>query len=468
MATSSVTPGEICTISAARQYGIYSPKDVLQSAYSDTRTYSSSVVNDRRRPKHLCTENGPVATKVCSVEYGFGFTARNSDQCIAGTSCPPGFSEDTSNPSRCVKPVIIKEADKATRCDEKWYDWFSVENYHLGNKYDAVGGKCMKPCAPEQMPMLMVDPVDGKAVNNAALTDRSKCVSKSEYLNGKYSGESDFCPMAWIHRLGATKDSLKTEMLKQVGKQTADQNQAFRAEIDARLEGDAEKVLIKCNNYLENISASSAPTDLACNKASFQTPERVDQAYQICRQVLDSPDTLKRSWIRDGINTEAEADTKMEVLKQACDQMFCYKNTNLPLLLRKPSICFNTRSQNVRTYNEGGASAEHRRFHVASAASEGAAGGAVGAVGAGGATAGTRAMGGSGVAVGASGEFETVNPVAQKPHNHGAEFTTDFSKKTKTYMKWLLVSFLMVFMLMILVQLAKILRMIQGQVLVSN
>lgn len=461
----SVTPGEICTISAARQYGIYSPKGVLQNAYSDTRTYSSSVVNDRRRPKHLCTENGSVATKVCSVEYGFGFTSRNSDQCIAGTSCPPGFTmSDASDPSRCVKPVIVKESNKSTRCDEKWYDWFTVENYHLGNKYDTVNEKCMKPCPPEQMPMLMVDPVDGKSVNNAAFTDRSKCISKGDYLNGKYSGESDFCPMTWIHRLGATKDSLNAEMLKRVGTQTADQNPAFRAELNARLEDDAEQVLIKCNNYLENISASSAPTDLACNKSSFQTPERVDQAYQICRKVLDTPDALKSSWVKDGIVDETEAGTKMEILKQACDQMFCYKNTNLPLLLRKPSICFNTRTQNVRAYNEGGASAEHRRFHVASA-SAGAGGGARSA-GSGSAGIAGALTGGATGAGASTGGFETVDPVAHKPVNYGEDFTNDFSTKAKTYIRWLLVAFIGVFMLMILAQLIKLFNKIQGKIAV--
>lgn len=456
MATVNVTSGEICTASAAQQYGIYHPTNILQPAYSDTRTYSSKVVNDHRRPKRLCTEepNGAYATKVCSVEYGYGFTAKNNDQCIAGARCPPNFTEDSGNPSRCRKQIIEKEFDKSQRCDEKWYDWFTVENYHLGNKYETVGGKCMKPCTPDQIPMYVVDPVDGKAVNDRSFEDRSQCVHRDDYLNGKYSGESDFCPLAWIHRLGATKEGIQAKLQSEAGTENAKQNPAFKSALESRLRDvDAAQVLQQCNTYLENIGTPSTAMDLACSKSSFQTKERVNEAYDICRKVLNDESGLKQTWHQDGINTAEETNVKMEVLKQACDKMFCYKNTNLPLLLRKPSICFRTRNQNVRSYNEGGRTAEDRRFHVLSADRDAADADAASAL---------PLFENSDI--GTMGLGDTSSTDLKRPHSIGRNFTKDFSQKAKLYLRWLILGFIGLFMLMIIVKIAKIMKIMMNQI----
>jgi len=449
MATASVTSGEICTASAARQYGIYHPKNILQPTYNDTRTFSANVMNDQRRPKRLCTElSGDVATKICSVEHGYGFTAKNNDQCIAGTKCPPNFREDPSNPSRCEKQIIEKQVNKAARCDEKWYDWFTIENYHLGNKYQSVKGKCLKPCAPDQVPMYITDPVDGKAVNNPIFEDLSQCVSKDDYLNGKYSGESDFCPLAWIHRLGATQEEVKKSLNDKTGKRTSSNDPAFKSALENRLNTDAASVLQQCHNFLENVSTPSASMDLACSKASFQTPERVNEAYEICKGVLNNDSSLKTTWVSNGTNTEKESNTKMEVLKQACDKMFCYKNTNLPLLLRKPSICFKTRYQSTEAYNEGGATTSSRRNHVltsntgqVSEPTTGAVGGAVG--GAGG---------------------STLDTNIRKPHSNGDDFSREFVSKSKLYLKWLIVGFLCIFIFMICVKIFIICKNFQNPI----
>lgn len=452
-----LAPGEICTVSAAKQYGIYHNKQILQPLYNDTRTFAKDVPNDSRRPKRLCTEesNGSEARKICSVEYGFGFTAKNLDQCIAGTSCPPSFVEEQGNPSRCRKPIISKEVDQRTRCDEKWHDWFEVENYHLGNKYESVSGACKKPCAPDSMPMYMKDPVDGQKVHATLPDDLSRCVSKDVYLNGKYSSQSDFCPMTWIKRLGTTKATINSELQRNVGKNLSSTNPSFKTQIDNRLQNvDSTALLFKCHSYLENIDAPSAKSELACSK--IQTRERVDDAYNICTNVLNNESSIKSGWVSDGVNTADEGDVKMEVLKQACDQMFCYKKSNLPLLLRKPSICFRTRYVNTETYNEG----IGRRFQVAQRTGD--AGGAAG--GTAGVAAGIGAMSGAIGAVGTEQQSNTA-PYKGTAPKYGDTFMNSFSSNAKKYLKWLVISFLGVFMIMILVKLNFIFRYIKGHVI---
>jgi hypothetical protein len=88
-------------------------------------------------------------------------------------------------------------------CDNKWYDWITIPNYHFGNGYLKDTGefskedvrKCYKPCELNKLPY-----IDNKGIH--------KCVNKKIADNGVYNKKLNYSPFALINLLGNTQENL--------------------------------------------------------------------------------------------------------------------------------------------------------------------------------------------------------------------------------------------------------------------
>ena len=124
-------------------------------------------------------------------------------------------------------PLADYKLAKESKCSERSYDWFTVPNYHIGNKYEHVeknaNKTCYSPCKDDKfVPSYGIDPVDGTFVSFYNNSDKlDKCVSIDTYFAGKYSngfntGNSAYCPLAMIHQIDAYINADKLNYSKYV------------------------------------------------------------------------------------------------------------------------------------------------------------------------------------------------------------------------------------------------------------
>ena len=183
--------------------------------YPDLRTYNDTIDSEGNRNKELCKEvtdrelNTKVAYPLCASVAGPGFirSPRDLSKCIA-FDCPPDWERDGDI---CKKPLQDAIIDKRSHCDERWYDWIVIPNYHLGNKF-AKGiqeGICYAPCRPHNVPAYLIDPLliqaddttDPQNESNASVNIIDRCISKTNFMMGKYENTPEYCPLAWVFRI---------------------------------------------------------------------------------------------------------------------------------------------------------------------------------------------------------------------------------------------------------------------------
>lgn len=339
-----VTPGEVCTIDMANTLGIYDTDNYFkkEAGYDDVRTYNFEKDDNENRSKEICsyTSNAKEAYVPCTAEHGIGFTRKISDRskCIT-YDCPPGFE---NNGMQCTKPLEDYIITKQSRCDERWYDWFMIPNYHLGNKYYSPKvGQCFKPCPANNVPQFAKDPVDDAPAGMNIQEKLDRCVTRSDYMSGKYQQGSDYCPLAWIHRLTSTPTDVQIKISTQLddlekSKGTSNMNTYF-TELRNNALAESNKIAADAFSVIENINP---PTDImteACN--TLNTPERLLQAYESCSMLQEDDTRYSEQLSADMNDTPSVIARKTKMLKQACNALFCTQKGGGNSEIGKPQIC---------------------------------------------------------------------------------------------------------------------------------
>lgn len=218
--TESVSAGEVCSLKVAKTLNIddINNNSYYLNDYSDVKTYNDTQDNlNNTHLYKLCEPTNITETKsapLCVLESnaGFGFTKKRNpttlayDSCVTA-ECPKDFIEEDNS---CKKPKKPKTILLNSVVEDRWYDWFMIPDYHLGNKYSRVDGINYAPCEKDSVPSYGIDPVDNsRRYFNDSKDDLGKCVEKTKYFGGKYFTSETYCPLSWIYRAGATKKDLK-------------------------------------------------------------------------------------------------------------------------------------------------------------------------------------------------------------------------------------------------------------------
>jgi hypothetical protein len=199
------------------------------------------------------------------------------------------------------------------------------------------------------VPFYNTDPVDSEQLGWWGTDDPSRCVFRDEYFFGKYKHGSDYCPLASLHQIIATPESLKQELLIQNSNQLnliennkASASSAYKSiSSDGYLNAEADKIhSITQQNKLTNIVELHSDMQNACN--TLNTPEHVEPAYNACKQLMDDEEEYLHN-LNSTLQNNTLAKNKITVMKQACNAVFCNDNsTALGTIGEAQKICFPT------------------------------------------------------------------------------------------------------------------------------
>lgn len=341
----TVSPGEVCSLTVASKYGILDINNYYTAGYDSVRTYNEEKDAKENRSKSLCVqaENKSNAFPHCVLEHGIGFVRKAGvpGKCVT-VSCPTGFTNENGV---CKKPLEDYMVSKRSRCDERTYDWFMVPNHHLGNGvFSEKVGTCYAPCPKDHVPQFAVDPVDETSTGFAASKDMSRCVPRELYAGGKYSEGSDYCPISWIYRLTLTPEVAKQhlqqsldELRNKVGGATGENMNAIYAKTLQGIDLEAQRLSKEAGSLIDNIPIPSTTMADACQK--LNTQERLKYAYEVCERLQTDPSYFTKMFADMG-DSEHIQQQKLNMLKQACNALFCNMNDDQSSKLDKPNICF--------------------------------------------------------------------------------------------------------------------------------
>ena len=360
-----VSAGEVCSISVAKQLGIFNPDTYYTPTFRTLKTMNDHVDSIQNRNQFaLCAANAATKTATPSCYLlptaGVGFTTKQGfDKCIAA-ECPPGFTEDPINPRLCKKPLRVKTVLLNTRNDERWYDWYSIPNYHLGNKYATSSNIHYKPCGPYEVPNFAKDPADGETKDWSSVDKIDECISKSIYFGGKYENTSDYCPMATIKRIGSAKEELENDYADLLNKEFLNDSEKQHIQ---RLYNEFK------NTYTAETRAPTQQMADACE--TVESPERLQQAYRVCEQLIKNEPSFMNKFKEE---SETELNMRKYVTKFNCHQLFCpsVNDRDPARKIGKGGICFDSLGTDTSKVNEA-VNAHYKEVATMSAAKQQAA-----------------------------------------------------------------------------------------------
>ena len=162
----------------------------------------------------------------CALKYKNPWLIRNNDKCE--------YIDYIKNKIEDKKNIIYIQKISEEINEEKWYDWFTIPDYHNGNKYQIVNNKFYKPCKYNYIPTLNS--------NNEA-----KCINKNYKKFGLIEGTFSYTPISIIFLLGTSINDLKKIYISELEKTIKYLKNNDKYEINPKLNN-----IIKENN-LEDI-----------------------------------------------------------------------------------------------------------------------------------------------------------------------------------------------------------------------
>ena len=178
------------------------------------------IYNPDMEKKDLCYQinNKDDWNVNCAVQYMNPLytydNETNSCTLIPNINYPNGFKTDKEKGQKFIyydeknnenveKSSYSYQKRKAF-CENSWYDWIVVPNFHFGNQYEKDSGlysnrdvrKCYKPCGKGMFPYTTME---GNRI----------CIPKNEAFEGAYINKLDFSPIALINMIGNTTETLR-------------------------------------------------------------------------------------------------------------------------------------------------------------------------------------------------------------------------------------------------------------------
>jgi hypothetical protein len=332
--------GEVCTTDRAKKLGILNDQGKFIGIYDDLQTYDPEKDKVNNPVGKLCRmENDDTAVPLCTVQHGPGFirdVTSKTPSCIT-FDCPPGFERVGKF---CKKEPVLVDAriDKRSQCSERWYDWFTIPNYHLGNTlYEEAVGKCYTPCPPGHVPNYARDPVDNMRIDFVSSDKPTECIPREKYFMGKYEEGSEFCPIAWIHRMNASIPNVEAKVKKMMADVKNQSDGRVTQWFEEQEKSENVMRIAKTVNYLsstqiENIEPPKEAMNLACS--TLHTKDRLKEGYDMCK-------TLLRDEYLVSLDPDVSEDAKKKtMMKQACNAVFCNDRSNALEVIDEEPMCF--------------------------------------------------------------------------------------------------------------------------------
>ena len=368
-----VSAGEVCSLDVAMSTGILGNtlnNEYYIDGYSTLKTFNSNI-DTSAKVSALCdvSADKSSAYAICPLELGLGFTATSKNKCMT-SECPTSFTEykdakGNVDDTKCVKPSIEQTALLRNKIDERWHDWFSIPEYHLGNKYAKVNDANYAPCAKGFVPNYSNDPVDGAKSSymiSENTTDTSnRCISKDKYFAGKYKESPSYCPTAWIMRAGATKEDLSKMYKKLIDdlphKDDPTQDPTaltlLKADIDRYVTEEIYKP-IQNDGFSESAyNIMSEEDSYACSTLNTDIAH-LEVPYDICTTLKNIG---QEKFVQNIMDKNKDTDKNVATIKylrakQACHSVFCNTKGDSPLskLGGATAICFpEVEQENIET-----------------------------------------------------------------------------------------------------------------------
>lgn len=375
--TINVSTGEVCTISVAKKYGLFNSKTFFNSSIpqNDVKyidVYSNNVINKEMKYS-LCSlslnDNSSIENCILSTNNIWKVLDNTGSKCSlpSNITLPDTLKYNKTNSNLINKPNnIYKYRAKNNYCQEQWYDWFTIPDYHLGNTYKIIessnSSKCYKPCDFGNIPEIEID----KTTNET----KNICILKDDYKYGIYKGTFNYLPVALILLLGSTKETLINNYLNILSStKTFSEEKGFN--IDDKLYDNLYNNEITKNNIYKDIKKTLNETintlmnqpfdytniiepsgNIATISNIIMTKERLEFAYDIAKNfynftIATDPKIISEynEWKKNlaDINgfdiTNYKFNKQLLLLKRACNVAFdgktAYSNNTILYILNK-------------------------------------------------------------------------------------------------------------------------------------
>jgi hypothetical protein len=208
----SIKTGEVCTIETAKAYGIFGKDKYFNSMMPDDEKDNLDILignNENNSNYSLCTLDNENAYMNCVLSTKNPWKTLNdtAEYCMIpiDITLPSALSYNKESPSLIDKPSDISiTMPKSEICKERWYDWFSIPDYHLSNKYVQHTNSdnetvCLAPCKSDS------------TVQTLPYTNPNgdrMCIDRNLFRNGYYKEDFHYLPLALVFLLGSGKETL--------------------------------------------------------------------------------------------------------------------------------------------------------------------------------------------------------------------------------------------------------------------
>lgn len=215
--------GELCTYQIAKNYNIAENQKFNTNIITklDQEKIDRYIDDDDKEYEYsLCnkSDDGKDFYYNCALDKkNIWLTKDTNNKCKINENIalPPDKLEKIDNILLLKKPdsfTAVKNLSNSSNdinilCNERWYDWFTIPDYHNGNKYSKeINGDsytCFKPCNFGSI-------ISSDTNNNSAFLgeNKNKCINRDLIDNGRLTNTLLFTPYAIIFLFGLTKNDL--------------------------------------------------------------------------------------------------------------------------------------------------------------------------------------------------------------------------------------------------------------------